>query len=594
MTANGRRELFLALRPVYLQADWKEKQKLLDGFVTGTGYNRKHAITLLNSKEKEPKVRTRKPKYGPAVLEALIVLWKAANRICSQRLVPFLPTLIDSLERFGHLHLDADIKDLLKSLCPATMDRLLKNERKKYGKRKSTTRPGYLLKKQIPIQTYSDWNETRPGFFEIDLVAHGGESANGQFLHTLTMTDIASTWTECFALIGKSEAGVLSALNEAQQKLPFAILGIDSDNGSEFINHGLLNWCKKGKVTFTRSREYKKNDQAHVEEKNGSIVRRLVGYDRYEGEDSWQQLQQLYREARLYINFFQPSLKLKSKTREGGKISRHYEKAQSPYERIMRNSAVSDQSKKKLTKQFKNLDPVALLAQIEKLQNQFWTTAKSTRGQKPPCLIAQEATLENSTPTPVAKPTTATITPTTKRLRNQRRDQKSLFNEYPGQKKGRKTNLDAIWPEVCQLLNASPTLCPLEVERQIFNLYPGRFRPTQSSTIREKVLRWRDEHGIKCDSPKGKPGRKTNIDFIWEEALKELEHEPLLSQRGLHARLMAKLPDQVKKGQRTTLASRLKAWRAERHYAANNNTPELIMTIIESNKTLPVVPKESN
>lgn len=304
MRATGRRELFEALRPLYLAATWAEKRRLLDGFVAGTGYNRKHAIALLNGEPKPPKVRTRRTKYGIAVVEALITLWKAANRICSRRLIPFLPSLIESLERFGHLHLDAEVKYLLLSLCPATMDRLLKKERKKYGKRKSTTKPGYLIKKHIPIRTYSDWNETRPGFFEIDLVAHGGENASGQFLHTLTMTDIASTWTECFALIGKSEAGVLMALGEAQKILPFPILGIDSDNGSEFINHGLLNWCQAQRVTFTRSREYKKNDQAHVEEKNGSIVRRLIGYDRYEGEDSWRRLQHIYREARLYINFF--------------------------------------------------------------------------------------------------------------------------------------------------------------------------------------------------------------------------------------------------------------------------------------------------
>jgi hypothetical protein len=466
------------------------------------------------------------------------------------------------------------------------MDRLLKPERKKYGKRKSTTKPGYLLKKHIPIRTYSDWNEVRPGFFEIDLVAHGGESASGQFLHTLTMTDIASTWTECFALIGKSEAGVLAALDEAKTKLPFSILGIDSDNGSEFINHGLLNWCQTHQVTFTRSREYKKNDQAHVEEKNGSIVRRLIGYDRFEGEESWRRLQDVYLTARLYINYFQPSLKLASKDRDGGRVHRHYEKARTPYERVLQNTEVGAQSKLALTKQFERLDPVALLARIEILQNEFWTTAVSAGRQAPRITVSQEASTHA---TPETK-----ATPAKRRPRYQPRDQKPLFSIYPGDKKGRKTNLDEVWPEACQLLEANPASSPREVANRLEELYPGRFRPTQFNTIRDKVMRWRDEHGVDIEYQKGKPGRKSNIDLIWNTALKELEREPLLSQRKLLSLMMEMLPGQVKKSQLSTLAVRLKQWRAERLLTAESASPELIMTIIESEETLPVVPEKEN
>jgi len=586
MTVNARRELFEALKPLYIKAAWSEKRLLLDGFVTATGYNRKHAIALLNSEAKQPKARTRRPKYGPQVVQALITLWKAANRICSRRLIPFLPTLIESLERFGHVHLDLEVKQLLLSLSPATMDRLLKPERKKYGKRKSTTKPGYLLKKHIPIRTYSDWNDLRPGFLEIDLVAHGGESASGQFLHTLTMTDIASTWTECYALIGKSEAGVLAALDEAQKILPFSILGIDSDNGSEFINHGLLDWCRAQQVTFTRSREYKKNDQAHVEEKNGSIVRRLVGYGRFEGHDSWRRLQNIYIQSRLYINFFQPSLKLADKDRDGGRVRRRYETARTPYERLIQNKEVKNKSKLDLTEQFKRLDPVALLEQIEMLQNDFWATAVSPGRQAPQTTIqSEEAT---------ATKTATKATPVAKRPRYQPRDQKPFFSVYPGQKKGRKTNLDEVWPEVCQLLEANPTISPHQVEMHLTEQYPGRFRSTQANTIRDKVLRWRDEHGIETVYQKGKPGRKSNIDFIWEAALPELERDPLLSRRKLLALMMEKLPGQVKQSQLSCLASRLKQWRIDNHPRWQTGSSEIKITIIESAETLPVIPEREN
>ncbi len=220
--------------------------------------------------------------------------------------MPFLPTIISSLEKFGHLKISTGTRDKLLTLSHASADRLLKQERKKYSRRKSTTRPGYLLKKHIPIRTYADWNDVTPGFFEADLVAHGGSSGSGQFLHTLTMTDIATGWTECSALLSKSEVSVLRAFTTVKATLPFPLLGLDTDNGSEFINHAVLNWCTEHSITFTRSREYKKNDQAHVEEKNGSVVRRLIGYDRFEGESSWRLLTMLYEIARLYVNFFQP------------------------------------------------------------------------------------------------------------------------------------------------------------------------------------------------------------------------------------------------------------------------------------------------
>jgi len=285
MSLPARQELISIVRQKYQQSDWKEKSKILDGFIAATGYQRKYAINLLNSTANPSKSvvqRGRIPVYNEAVKQALISAWNVANQICAKRLVPFLPELVSVLERHGHLSLPPDVRSLLLSVSVATADRLLKKERQLHGKGVSTTKPGALLKKQIQIRTFADWNDVVPGFMEGDLVAHCGETTSGSFLNTLVLTDIVSGWTECLALLCKSSANVISGITVIQEVLPFPLLGVDTDNGSEFINYELLNFCKSQKITFTRSRAYKKNDQAHVEEKNGSIVRRLVGYDRYE------------------------------------------------------------------------------------------------------------------------------------------------------------------------------------------------------------------------------------------------------------------------------------------------------------------------
>jgi len=377
MCAQSRRELLLALRPQYLNAPLGEKKKLLDGLVRATGYNRKYAVTLLSkgsSRKKEGK-RNRRRKYVHAVVDALLIVWGAAYRVCSKRLIPFMPILIESLVRHGHLDIPETVKEQLLSISPATADRLLRPERRKLGRGKSTTKSGYLIKKHIPIRTFADWNDVVPGFLEADLVAHCGENIRGQYLHTLTVTDIATGWTELGALMGKSEGGVLQEIAEIKESLPFPMLGFDTDNGGEFINYGLVDWCSQNSITFTRSREYKKNDQAHVEEKNGSIVRRLIGYDRYEGIESWQLLSQLYRIARLYINFFQPCLKLTSKWRDGARVHKRYDKAKTPCQRILASPSVTEESKVRLRDMFDRLDPMRLLQEMETLQVDLWKTA---------------------------------------------------------------------------------------------------------------------------------------------------------------------------------------------------------------------------
>ncbi len=381
MSISTRKEILINVKKRYKQANKQEKCKILDELVLLTGYRRKYAINLLNCNEEEKvaayisKKQPKKKKYNESVRLALLSIWNATNQICSKRLVPFIPDLLTTLERFGHLSLSDEVRNLVLSVSPATVDRILRAERLEAKKGLSTTRPGSLLKKQIKIRTFADWNDVIPGFLEGDLVAHCGGRTNGSFLNSLVVTDISSTWTEFFPLLRKSEGDVINALLVAKRLLPFPLLGLDTDNGSEFINYGLLAFCKNHEITFTRSRAYKKNDQAHVEEKNGSIIRRIVGYDRYEGLDAYNALSKLYAVLRLYINFFQPSLKLLSKTRDGAKVTKKYDKAKTPYQRLMLSSHISEESKENLRMQYELLDPVALLQELGDLQNNFWKYA---------------------------------------------------------------------------------------------------------------------------------------------------------------------------------------------------------------------------
>jgi len=491
MSVTTRQELLEALRPQYLEASKKSKKQLLDGFITATGYNRKHAIVLIKAIAKKiGEKRQRKKVYDNKVWEALVQVWRAGNRICSKRLVPFLADLVEALERFGHLSLEPETRTNLLSLSAATVDRLLAVERKKYGSRgKSTTRPGHLLKKQIAIRTFSDWNDAAAGFLEADLVAHCGETTEGQYVNTLTMTDIATGWTELGALIGKREEDVMKSLCELRELLPFPLLGFDTDNGGEFINHTLFNWCMENSITFTRARPYKKNDQAHVEEKNGSIVRRLTGYDRYEGLESWQLLSSLYRVARLYINFFQPSAKLIAKSREGGRVSKKYEEAKTPYRRVLELAYVSEEKKAELQKLFNTLDPVLLLSEIERLQAEFWSTAVNNNVQLP---------VANTLSSPAQSIAVAPVVPT--RHRRKRKKSGRIISEKTGKKAGRNTDLDKVWNEVCQELEKNPTLGARAIISMLCKRYPDKFRLTQRSTIQGRLNTWRKSHPVLTSS----------------------------------------------------------------------------------------------
>lgn len=388
MSLVARRELLISVKQTYRTSNWSEKQKIIDGLVAVTNYDRKYAIHLLNSVDKPiSPIEPQEPKiYEVQLKQALIYVWNTANQICSKRLVPFMQQLVSAMEQHGHLRLDESIRQRLLSISPATVDRMLSPERTRIKSGISTTKKGNLLKNQIQVRTFADWDNVVPGFIEADLVAHCGGNTNGSFLNTLTLIDISTGWLECMPLLKKSASDVIDGLNVASELMPFPLLGLDTDCGSEFINYDLLDYCEEHKITFTRARTHKKNDQAHVEEKNGSVVRRLVGYDRFQGQKAWEALALLHRIIRKYVNFFQPSLKLVKKERLGAKVFKKYDIAKTPYQRILLSNHINQKTKDLLTLEYQSLDPVQLLEQLEKSQNDLWKFAWNTKGFQTPSI----------------------------------------------------------------------------------------------------------------------------------------------------------------------------------------------------------------
>ncbi len=379
LSMTSKRELLTTVSPRYVIATSANKGRILDEFVATTGYHRKYALALLNHPPRSRSRPVRRPRaktYTPAIQRALVHLWEIADRICSKRLVPGLPDLLDALERHGELTLDPPTRALLLALSPATADRLLAPTRRALLPRgRTTTKPGSLLKHQIPVRTFADWDDDRPGFLEIDLVGHGGESTSGEYLHSLVLTDIATQWTECVALPNRGEQAVSTAIAQVRTLLPMPVLGLDSDNGGEFINHHLVRYCEREEITFTRCRPYKKNDQCHIEQKNYSIVRQTIGYDRYEGNAACSALAAVYRSLRLFTNFCQASVQLVSKQREGGKVTKRYDVAQTPYQRMLTAPEVKESVKEQLRAEYLTLNPAALRREIETAQEALWRLA---------------------------------------------------------------------------------------------------------------------------------------------------------------------------------------------------------------------------
>ena len=295
------------------------------------------------------------------------MVWEASDRICGKRLKAALPNLVESMERHGHLRLDSLVRRRLFTASASTLDRLLKPLRATAGSRRRRARR-QSMGHRVPVRTYNDWNGPSPGYLEIDLVAHCGGPLSGSFIHSLVATDVCTGWTEAVPLLARDQSLVLEGLKAICRQLPFPIRGIDSDNDGAFINETLLDWTSKQGIEFTRSRAYRSNDQAWIEQKNGVVVRRFVGHHRYSGPLAGQMLVQLYQALRLYVNYFQPSFKLLEKKREGSATVKRYSPPATPCDRLLEHQAATGELKGQLVQHRAGLDPVALLHAIRKAQ----------------------------------------------------------------------------------------------------------------------------------------------------------------------------------------------------------------------------------
>jgi hypothetical protein len=380
LTMSERKAVTRQVLERYQAASKGEKTTILDELCSITGWNRDHARKALRQAARTPQPRkkpNRSRTYGHDVLVPLRKIWATLDAPSGKRLAPFLPEIVEVMERCGELRLSPEIRAKLLRVSAATIDRLLAGDRRRLQiKGRSGTKPGSLLKRQIPIRTFAEWDEARPGFLEIDLVSHDGGHPHGSFCHTLTLTDVATGWTEVRAVPNKAQRWVHEALIDVAIDLPFLLLGLDSDNGSEFINNHLFAWCSEQEITFTRSRPFRKNDNCYVEQKNWTVVRQAVGYLRYETPDHLAILAELYRSLTPYVNFFQPQMKLTEKTRTGAKVSRHYDRAQTPYRRLLAAGVLRDEVLTSLKETYDGLNPTELKKQIAALQSKLLHSAR--------------------------------------------------------------------------------------------------------------------------------------------------------------------------------------------------------------------------
>jgi hypothetical protein len=321
---------------------------------------------------KTARSRERRRIYGATTKDALTALWEASDRVCGKRLKVMIPTLLPALEQHGRLNLGKSDRDRVLAISAATIDRLLGDVKvaASGGKRR---RAGFYsaIRREVPIRTFNDWKNPPPGFCEVDMVAHGGTSVAGSFIQTLTMVDVATGWTECLPLVTRDGSLVVEAMKHVRSLFPWLLRGVDFDNDSAFMNDVVVPWCREQKLEVTRSRAYKKNDQAFVEQKNGAVVRRLMGYGRFDGVETARVMARLYAAARLYVNFFQPSFKLREKRREGAKVIKRYHPPSTPCERALAHPKVAAAVKTRLREQYRTLDPVALLAEIRAVQEEL-------------------------------------------------------------------------------------------------------------------------------------------------------------------------------------------------------------------------------
>jgi hypothetical protein len=482
VSMSTRTELVGALRERYERSTKAERSAILNEFVAVTGYHRKHAIRLLASVDERPSVQARRTyhRYDADVREALTVLWEASDRICSKRLKPLVPVLLPALERHGQLAICPKVRALLLAISPASMDRLLSEVRfvARGGRRR---RAGFssAVRRAVPVRTFGDWNDPPPGFVEVDFVAHGGTSASGSFVQTLVLTDIATGWTECMPVVVRNSVFVIEALAAAMRLFPFPLRGVDFDNDGLFMNELVVGWCRDQQLEVTRSRAYRKNDQAWVEQKNGAIVRRLVGYGRLEGLAAGRTLTRLYAAARLHTNLFQPSFKLKEKTRIGARVLKRYHPPATPMSRVLAHSAVAHDAKLRLRRLHAQADPVTLLAEIRAAQAELGERV-DRRGTDPAPPIMVDlgrfaASLKTAWQEGERRPT----------HRRPYRPRKPVPR--------RPSMLDDVRDQILAWLDREPAIPVATILEHLKSAHPERFFDKHLRTVQRAVKAWRGQ-----------------------------------------------------------------------------------------------------
>jgi hypothetical protein len=622
LTHEAKIQLASSLRRRYQSVSSRTKKHILSEFVAVSGYHPKYAIHLLNAAE--PRLPSRRGRvrptlYDDAAKQALIVLWEASDRVCGKRLKPLLRILLPSLERHGHLKLDEAIRAKVLSMSAATIDRLLRVARQATrGKKRRRVVPE--IRRRVRVRTFGDWHEPPPGCMEMDLVAHCGDVNRGSYVHSLVLTDIASGWTECAPLIVRESTLLVETLDRIRLGLPFSLRALDVDNGGEFLNETMIQYCLRNGIELTRSRPYRKNDQAWIEQKNGSVVRKLLGYRRFEGIAAAQALARLYGASRLFVNFFQPSFKLAEKHRQGAQVTKRYHPPETPCARLLQAETLSEPIKRKLREVEIALDPLQLLEEVRAMQSHLVVLADGEKLEAPsqePNLAAFLASLSSAwrageirpthrmeskprylrqiqsvvrrdtgtsrqmdpphspcvapiTAKPVvteSKPPMPQLNPVIERQCDIRRQ------AFARRHIQRQHAFTLIWPLVCRRLEGRPNMNATELFDELRAQYPGRWHRGQLMAFRNRVRLWREDaraRGIEIgplqyrQSSKPRTRRRPDPpEANWPEMLQCLEADPDQTSRELLAAFQIRYPDRYHAAHLRTLQRRLKIWRRE-------------------------------
>ncbi len=605
MTHAMRTELADAIRGRYTAAANKDKRRILDEFVAATGYHEKSAIRVLNNppEPKHRQTRERLSIYDEAARGALIVLWEASDRVCGKRLKALLPILLPALERNGHLKLQTEIRCKILSMSAATIDRLLRMPRRTM----LTKKPPRIApdpRRRIKLRTFADWNEPPPGSMEMDLVAHCGQVNRGSYVHSLALTDIASGWTEAAPIVVREGTLVVETLERIRVGLPFALRALDVDNGSEFVNNSLIDYCLGHGIELTRGRPYRKNDQAWIEQKNGAVIRKLLGYRRFEGLAAARAITRLYGASRLFVNFFQPSFKLAAKQRDGAKVIKRYYPPQTPCERLLQADSIAMAAKSTLREIAVDLDPLKLLEEMRAVQAHLAALADGETPppttSEPPNLAAFVASLSSAWQAGEIRPTfsieakprylrslqkvsaqpivgsatlalkpVAPLTPAATWVKKQ--EKPTPVYAEPG--RARIQALRMVWPIVCRRLEELPTLNATQLFDELCVQFPGRFTLKQYKSLVRRVSRWRQDARARgvitgpktyrrlSDKPRGR--RPDIFRHHWDEMARCLEEQPDQTALELLVEFQARYPGHYSSRQLHTLQKRVRAWRRQ-------------------------------